>query len=105
MPRSCEVCTGHRSVGLTEAPRVVMGKHRIKRVLIESRIFALCEHHVSELLASGASTVAAVQALFREAEGSRSLVSRRAPLNRRVFPPRPEGRRATVGRRAGESRP
>lgn len=105
MRRSCEVCTSHRAFGLAETPRVVLGRHRVKMVLVEHRIFALCEHHVSELLAAGASTIAAVQALFREAGGNRSLVSRRAPLNRRVFPPRPEGRRAAGGRRAVDPRP
>ncbi len=105
MSRSCEVCTSHRAFGLDEAPRVVLGRHRVKMVLVENRILALCEHHIDELLSAGASTMAAVQALFHEADGARSLVSRRAPLNRRVFPPRPEGRRVQGGRRAGDPRP
>jgi hypothetical protein len=38
--------------------------------------------------------------LFQEPEGRRSFVDRRSPLDRRLFPPRPEGRRASAGRRS-----
>ncbi len=36
---------------------------------------------------------------LKETDGRRSLVTRRSPVDRRVFPPRPEGRRLAVGRR------
>ncbi|MBN2195718.1 MAG: hypothetical protein JW751_23055 [Polyangiaceae bacterium] len=104
MSRSCEICANHRAYGLSEQPRVPLQPRRIRMILIENRIFSLCEHHIKELVDAGASTIAAVQSLFAETAGMRSLVTRRAPLNRRVFPPRPEGRRATKGRRASDQR-
>jgi hypothetical protein len=68
-----------------------------------------CE--VCESLSPGAPPVRRLQRflvegvtlLFREEAGNRSLVSRRAPLDRRQFPMRPEGRRRTSGRRATDA--
>jgi hypothetical protein len=70
-------------------------------VLIGDRIVALCADHADQVQGARAASVEELRALFREPSGSRSLLPRRSPLDRRVFPARPEGRR-TRGRRAGD---
>jgi hypothetical protein len=90
MSRSCEVCANHDS-------QPVQGK--VRRLLIEQRIVSLCDAHAAHFRLSGSSTLDALQEMFREEAGRRSLISRRAPLDRRVFPARPEGRRHNDGRR------
>jgi hypothetical protein len=61
----------------------------------------LCAEHAEAARAASVETLSELKALFPEPTGKRSLVDRRAPLDRRVFPPRPEGRRrAPDGRRA-----
>ena len=74
-------------------------RKRIRRVLIGERIVALCDAHADELRRAGIDDLEALYEVFQEPGGQRSLVSRRAPLDRRVFPPRPEGRRRGDGRR------
>ena len=88
MSRPCEVC---------RAPR------KIRRVLVEDRLVALCDEHAAELSLSGTRSVAELRTLFPEEGGLRSRVGRRAPLDRRVFPPRPEGRRRNQGRRKSDA--
>ncbi len=88
MSRTCEACG--------QAPK---GRSRIRRVLVNERIVALCDVHAAEFQLSGASTLDELRALFPEPGGKRSLIQRRAPLDRRIFPPRPEGRRMGDGRR------
>lgn len=97
MARCCEVCAalGSGESGSTSRPK-------LRRVLIEDRIVALCDTHADAVAEDGLSTLAALRGLFQEPLGRRSLVSRRSPLDRRVFPVRPEGRRASAGRRAGD---
>jgi hypothetical protein len=73
-------------------------------VLIGDRIVALCAQHSDQLRRSGAGDVDGLQQVFPEPDGRRSLVGRRAPLDRRVFPPRPEGRRCSDGRRHDDAR-
>jgi hypothetical protein len=70
---------------------------------VEDRNVALCDEHAATLRLSGESTLEALRKLFVEPGGKRSLVPRRAPLDRRVFPPRPEGRRKSDGRRRGDA--
>jgi len=70
-----------------------------RRVLIEDRLLTLCDEHAAEVQLGRVSSVEDLRALFSERLGNRSLVMRRAPLDRRVFPPRPEGRRNSDGRR------
>lgn len=95
MARRCEVCEN-----LTpEAPAV----RRLQRFLIEGRVLALCPEHAHTFREQRPDTIDGVALLFREEDGKRSLVSRRAPLDRRQFPMRPEGRRRTTGRRANEA--
>jgi hypothetical protein len=73
---------------------------RCHRIVIDQRLLTLCATHARVVKTSGASTMDAVRALFREGSGRRSTLPRRADLDRRAFPPRPEGRRLTAGRRA-----
>jgi hypothetical protein len=95
MPRVCEICAN-----LDPATQpAAAGARRLRRVLVEDRLVCLCEMHAVLFRASGKSTLEELRALFTEPSGRRSLLGRRAPLDRRVFPPRPEGRRSNAGRR------
>jgi hypothetical protein len=96
MARPCEVCEELH-------PESEATTGRARRILVEDRIVALCDEHAAALRVSGESTLAGLRALFVEPGGNRSLVPRRAPLDRRVFPPRPEGRRRSPGRRNGDA--
>jgi hypothetical protein len=95
MARRCEVCESLSP----DAPPV----KRLQRFLIEGRILALCAEHAHTFREQRPETLDGVSQLFREETGKRSLVSRRAPLDRRQFPMRPEGRRRTNGRRAADN--
>ena len=92
MDRRCEVCEA-LSPGAEPA-------RRLHRFLVEGRVLALCPEHALTFRAQRPETLAGAAELFQEQGGRRSLVSRRAPLDRRQFPMRPEGRRRTNGRRA-----
>ena len=70
---------------------------------MEGRVLALCAEHAHTFRERRPDTLEGVTLLFREDAGKRSLVSRRAPLDRRQFPMRPEGRRRSAGRRAGDT--
>ena len=94
MTRSCEVCAGKRPASRPKKP------HKLRRILIEDRLVALCEPHAEHVQKHDPGSVAELRALFRERRGKRSAVGRRTPVDRRVFPARPEGRRAAAGRRA-----
>lgn len=96
MRRPCEVCAGLEKVGVVPRDKTHV---KIRSVLVGRRIVSLCDAHARELRASGADDVEQLAALFSEPGGRRSLIGRRAPLDRRVFPPRPEGRRCSAGRR------
>lgn len=76
---------------------------KLRRILIEDRIVALCEAHAETVRAHAPGSIAELCQLFPEPSGKRSLVGRRAPLDRRIFPARPEGRRAAPGRRIGDA--
>ena len=69
---------------------------------MEDRLVSLCELHTVLFQSSGKTTLAELRSLFTEPNGRRSLVDRRAPLDRRVFPARPEGRRRAQGRRQSD---
>jgi hypothetical protein len=98
MVRCCEVCA---ALGAGE-PVGGSARPKLRRVLIEDRIVALCDVHADAVAEDGIGTLAALRSLFPEPLGRRSLVSRRSPLDRRVFPVRPEGRRRSFGRRADD---
>jgi hypothetical protein len=98
MARRCEVC---ESLSLP-APETAPAR-RLQRFLVEGRVLALCAEHAHAFREQHPETIEAVALLFREEQGKRSLVSRRAPLDRRQFPMRPEGRRRSGGRRVGDA--
>jgi hypothetical protein len=95
MLRRCEVC---ENLSPDAAP-----VRRLHRFLVDGRVLALCAEHADTFRGQRPETLEGVAKLFREDEGQRALVSRRAPLDRRQFPMRPEGRRRSGGRRASDS--
>ncbi len=100
MARKCELCAAPKT-------RAKASEHRPKpvklcRILIEDRIVSLCAAHAAKVREHAPGTVSELRGLFRERAGKRSLIGRRAPLDRRIFPARPEGRRASTGRRTGD---
>lgn len=94
MARRCEVC---ENLTPEAAPT-----RKLQRFLVESRVVALCAEHAFTFREQRPDTLEGVARLFNEEAGKRSLVSRRAPVERRQFPMRPEGRRRSSGRRAGD---
>jgi hypothetical protein len=95
MSRRCEVCESLAPDG--PAPR------RLSRFLVQNRVVALCAEHAETFRAVRPETLQAVADLFREPTGQRSLLTRRAPVERRQFPMRPEGRRRNGGRRRSDA--
>ena len=95
MARRCEVCE-------TLSPDAEPVR-RLQRFLLEGRVLALCPEHAHAFREARPDTLDGVALLFREESGKRALVQRRAPLDRRQFPMRPEGRRRTGGRRGGDA--
>jgi hypothetical protein len=97
----CAVCGARARVGTT-----------MSRMLVEGRALELCRAHVDVVVAAMPETFDDLRALFVGAGSEhadlaspvglerRSPISRRVPEDRRVFPPRPEGRRHNGGRRA-----
>jgi hypothetical protein len=82
--RVCEVCGAAASAASTL-------DDGLRRVV-------LCRAHAESAREAGAASIEAVRALFVESGGRRALLARRAD-ERRLFPPRPEGRRLARGRR------
>jgi hypothetical protein len=81
----------------------------MSRVVVEGRMLSLCRAHAATVVAAMPETFDDLRALFVGvgvdlASGAehRSPLDRRGPEDRRVFPPRPEGRRMGGGRRAGD---
>jgi hypothetical protein len=89
--RQCEICG--------------QSQGRIKAVDCGTRLVALCEAHASAARRAAARSLEALRQLFVEEQGRRTLVGRRAPDERRLFPPRPEGRRQKSGRRSTDQTP
>ena len=90
--RGCEICdpeTMHR------VPTDVV------RVRIADRVVAFCPEHAEKVREALPESLDDLRRLFAEHLGSRSLLDRRSPLDRRIFPPRPEGRRRGRSRRDG----
>jgi len=96
---------------LSEAKRCVICEHlelavqnpgqgKIRRVLVEDRVLLLCDAHAGPTRSGQVASLEQLRRLFVESEGRRSLLERRDQLDRRGFPPRPEGRRTSRGRRA-----
>jgi hypothetical protein len=93
MKTRCEVCSalGRPAGG------------RTRRVLTGDRSVTLCRAHALVLEGVPLADTTELRAVFRETGGRRSLVGRREALDRRAFPPRPEGRRRGGGRRSSDS--
>lgn len=72
-------------------------------VLIEDRNIGLCDTHLAEVRRAGVERLSQLFELFPEPRGQRSAPERRSPLDRRMFPARPEGRRRSAGRREKDS--
>jgi hypothetical protein len=94
----CEVCG---------AVETALG---MSRVVIEGRALTLCREHASIVASAMPETFDELRALFvgtaldrSPTDERRSPIPRRAPDDRRVFPPRLEGRRASAGRRASDA--
>ena len=97
MAKQCEAC----SVLVRRADDSV-GNGRIRNLLVGGRFVYLCEPHARAVRNHNPSSIEEIRKLLKEADGSRSLVDRRNTVNRRVFPPRPEGRRLQTGRRSSD---
>ena len=91
---TCEVCT---TLGWPQ-------KGPGKRVLVGQRLVTLCASHARVLPSLRPAGSKELRQAFHERKGQRSLIDRRQELDRRVFPPRPEGRRYGGGRRATDSK-
>jgi len=77
----------------------------MSRVVIQGRSLDLCQRHATTVVAAMPKTFDDLLTLFAGvvSDAPRATNDRRAPLDRRVFPPRPEGRRLGFGRRGAES--
>jgi hypothetical protein len=90
---SCVVCT---SRGATKVPN----PNRISRVTIQARTVTLCREHAGLVAIHMPKSWADFRAIFVGSVDRRSPIPRRVENDdRRVFPPRPEGRRRPYGRR------
>lgn len=90
---SCAVCGD----GRTNAAN-------LSRVVIQGRALDLCRPHASTVVAAMPKTFEDLCGLFLGVvfPSPRSIFDRRAPLDRRELPPRPEGRRLGISRRAAD---
>jgi hypothetical protein len=95
MAKQCEACA---QLALRGGRPLSNG--RVRNLLVEGRLVYLCDAHVQAVGNPDLCQVECIRQLLRETEGQRSLVTRRSPIDRRVFPPRPEGRRLATGRRS-----
>jgi hypothetical protein len=86
----------------------------MSKVVVEGRALTLCRTHATAVVAVMPETFDELRAIFVGAGldlsdeswsvERRSPIDRRAADDRRVFPPRPEGRRLNAGRRATDPR-
>jgi hypothetical protein len=75
----------------------------MSRVTVEARTVMLCRDHAAQVAAQRPKTWIELRAMFASDIDRRSPVPRRNETDdRRVFPPRPEGRRNSFGRRTGD---
>jgi len=75
----------------------------MSRVTIEARRVTLCRKHAARVAVGMPKTWEEFRALFALPSERRSPVARRQESeDRRVLPPRPEGRRRAYGRRGSD---
>ena len=73
---------------------------RLSRVTIQSRSLMLCREHAGLVAINMPRSWEELRAIFTDPVERRSPIPRRTDSDeRRVFPPRPEGRRRSNGRR------
>ena len=78
---------------------------RMSRVTVEARSLSLCREHAGQVAIHMPKTWEDLRTLFAFGSEKRSPVPRRHEYeDRRVFPPRPEGRRLSFGRRNNDPR-
>ena len=100
----CAVCGGQAAQGA-----------RMSKVVVEGRALDLCRAHTATVVNAMPETFDDLRELFigagvdlgmgeppAETAERRSPLDRRAPEDRRVFPPRPEGRRLVSGGRRAD---
>ncbi len=102
MARKCELCVALKTRWSASEQNPKPAK--LRRVLVEDRVVALCELHAAKVRAQAPASIAELRQSFQERRGKRSLLERRAPADRRAFPARPEGRRGSAGRRTSDHR-
>jgi hypothetical protein len=95
MAKQCEACSalalsGHKPLRTTQ----------IHNLLVAGRLFRFCDAHAEVVRNVDANNIEDIRNLLKEPDGLRSLVARRSDINRRIFPPRPEGRRRSEARRS-----
>jgi hypothetical protein len=77
---------------------------RASRVIVEARSVVLCREHAGMVAIHMPKTWEELRAIFIGTLDRRSPIPRRFETDdRRQFPPRPEGRRASYGRRKLDS--
>lgn len=91
---TCAVCGSGEACGA-----------RMSRVVIQGRGLDLCQPHAKTVVAALPKTFDDLLRLFADVvrDTPRTTADRRAPLDRRFFPPRPEGRRLGLGCRFADS--
>jgi hypothetical protein len=95
-PCTCVICFA-RGKAKREAP------NRISRVTIQARSVVLCREHAGVVAIKMPKTWDDLRAIFALPPERRSPIPRRVEADdRRVFPPRPEGRRTSFGRRKAD---
>lgn len=79
---------------------------KLCKVVIDGRVVGLCRTHAGIVAAERPDTFDEMRSLFKEpvtdtlTKPRRSMIDRRKTEDRRILPPRPEGRRASDGRRS-----
>ena len=100
MARQCELCTPSAAPSVPEKP--APKPSRLRRIAIEDRVLALCQTHADRVRSIAPNTLSELRLRLAEENGQRSLLDRRAAVDRRAFPARPEGRRGAKSRRASD---
>jgi hypothetical protein len=77
----------------------ICGAGGVTALELERRRVLLCRAHAGQVLSAELRSIDELRRLFVEQDGRRALLARRARDERRMFPPRPEGRRRSEGRR------